>query len=55
MHLVGAPRVYFCDHLMNGVNGVSNSLSVYTYDEANKTYKFFGSTKMILRGKYRCK
>jgi hypothetical protein len=34
-----------CDHLMNGVNGVSNSLSVYTYDEANKTYKFFGVDK----------
>jgi hypothetical protein len=34
-----------CDHLMNGVNGVSNSLSVYTYDEAAKTYKFFGVDK----------
>jgi hypothetical protein len=34
-----------CDHLMNGVNGVSNSLSVYTYDETNKTYKFFGVDK----------
>jgi hypothetical protein len=34
-----------CDHLMNGINGVSNSLSVYTYDEAGKTYKFFGVDK----------
>jgi hypothetical protein len=34
-----------CDHLMNGPTGVSNSLSVYTYDEANKTYKFFGVDK----------
>jgi hypothetical protein len=34
-----------CDHLMNSANGVSNSLSVYTYDEANKTYKFFGVDK----------
>ena len=24
-----------CDHLMNNPSGVSNSLSVYTYDEAN--------------------
>ena len=34
-----------CDHLMNGIDGVSNSLSVYTYDEAGKTYKFFGVDK----------
>jgi hypothetical protein len=34
-----------CDHLMNNPSGVSNSLSVYTYDEANKTYKFFGVDK----------
>ena len=34
-----------CDHLMHGVNGLSNSLSVYTYDEAAKTYKFFGVEK----------
>src|SRR6201996_494458 len=34
-----------CDHLMNGVNGVSNSLSVYTYDEATKSYKFVGVDK----------
>ncbi len=34
-----------CDHLMNGPTGVSNSLSVYTYDEAAKTYKFFGVNK----------
>src|ERR1700685_2690839 len=37
-----------CDHLMNGVNGVSNSLSVYTYDEAKKTYKIFGVHKREL-------
>jgi hypothetical protein len=34
-----------CDHLMNGPTGVSNSLSVYTYDEVAKTYKFFGVEK----------
>jgi hypothetical protein len=34
-----------CDHLMNGVDGISNSLSVYTYDDAAKTYKFFGVEK----------
>lgn len=34
-----------CDHLMSGVDGVSNSLSVYTYDEVGKTYKFFGVDK----------
>ena len=34
-----------CDHLMNGPTGVSNSLSVYTYDESGKTYKFFGVDK----------
>ena len=34
-----------CDHLMNGPTGISNSLSVYTYDETAKTYKFFGVNK----------
>src|ERR1700761_9839654 len=34
-----------CDHLMNGPTGVSNSLSVYTYDEVAKSYKFFGVEK----------
>jgi hypothetical protein len=34
-----------CDHLMNGPTGVSNSLSVYTYDETAKAYKFFGVNK----------
>jgi hypothetical protein len=35
-----------CDHLMNGPTGVvSNSLSVYTYDETAKAYKFFGVDK----------
>jgi hypothetical protein len=34
-----------CDHLMNGPAGISNSLSVYTYDEAGKSYKFFGVEK----------
>ena len=34
-----------CDHLMNSPSGISNSLSVYTYDEAAKTYKFFGVNK----------
>ncbi len=34
-----------CDHLVNGIDGVSNSLSVYTYDDAQKTYKFFGVDK----------
>ena len=34
-----------CDHLMHGPSGLSNSLSVYTYDEAAKTYKFFGVDK----------
>ena len=34
-----------CDHLMNGTNGVTNSLSVYTYDEVAGTYKFFGVDK----------
>jgi hypothetical protein len=34
-----------CDHLMNSPTGVSNSLSVYTYDETGKTYKFFGVDK----------
>jgi hypothetical protein len=34
-----------CDHLMHGPDGTSNSLSVYTYDEAGKTYKFFGVNK----------
>src|ERR1700761_2338692 len=34
-----------CDHLLNGPSGLSNSLSVYTYDESAKTYKFFGVEK----------
>ena len=34
-----------CDHLMHSPTGLSNSLSVYTYDEAAKTYKFFGVDK----------
>ena len=34
-----------CDHLIHGAAGISNSLSVYTYDEANRTYKFFGVDK----------
>jgi hypothetical protein len=34
-----------CDHLLNGPSGLSNSLSVYTYDETGKTYKFFGVEK----------
>ncbi len=35
-----------CDHLMHGVGGATtNSLSVYTYDEADKVYKFFGVQK----------
>ncbi len=34
-----------CDHLMHGPEGVTNSLSVYTYDERDKVYKFFGVEK----------
>jgi hypothetical protein len=34
-----------CDHLMHGVDGTTNSLSVYTYDERDKVYKFFGVEK----------
>ncbi len=31
-----------CDHLVHGPGGATNSLSVYTYDAAAKSYKFFG-------------
>lgn len=34
-----------CDHLMHGADGTTNSLSVYTYDERDKVYKFFGVEK----------
>jgi hypothetical protein len=34
-----------CDHLMHGVDGTTNSLSVYTYDERDKIYKFYGVEK----------
>ncbi len=34
-----------CDHLMHGVSGTTNSLSVYTYDDHDKVYKFFGVEK----------
>jgi hypothetical protein len=34
-----------CEHVMHGPNGTTNSLSVYTYDEADKVYKFFGVEK----------
>ncbi|HEX3940055.1 MAG TPA: hypothetical protein VHX11_01070 [Acidobacteriaceae bacterium] len=35
-----------CDHLMHAPDGTTaNSLSVYTYDEADKVYKFFGVEK----------
>jgi hypothetical protein len=34
-----------CDHLMHGPDGTTNSLSVYTYDERDKVYKFFGVEK----------
>jgi hypothetical protein len=34
-----------CDHLMHGADGVTNSLSVYTYDERDKVYKFYGVEK----------
>jgi hypothetical protein len=31
-----------CDHLMEGPSGKHNDLSVYTYNEAEKSYKFCG-------------
>ncbi len=34
-----------CDHLMHGADGTTNSLSVYTYDDRDKVYKFFGVDK----------
>lgn len=34
-----------CEHLMKSPEGSSDSLSVYTYDEADKVYKFFGVEK----------
>jgi hypothetical protein len=34
-----------CDHLVHGAEGTTNSLSVYTYDERDKVYKFFGVDK----------
>ena len=34
-----------CEHLMHGIDGTTNSLSVYTYDEHDKAYKFFGVEK----------
>jgi hypothetical protein len=34
-----------CDHLMHVADGTTNSLSVYTYDEKDKVYKFFGVEK----------
>lgn len=34
-----------CDHLMHGTDGTTNSLSVYTYDERDKVYKFYGVEK----------
>jgi hypothetical protein len=30
-----------CDHLFNGPAGKSNDLSVYTYDSADNSYKFY--------------
>ena len=34
-----------CEHLIHGADGTTNSLSVYTYDEKDKVYKFFGVEK----------
>ena len=31
-----------CDHLMDGPSGKRNDLSVYTYNQADKSYKFCG-------------
>jgi hypothetical protein len=31
-----------CDHLMDGHSGKRNDLSVYTYNQADKSYKFCG-------------
>src|SRR5580692_12067685 len=39
-----------CDHLMNGVNGVSNSLSVYTKAQQTKPKNFSGVTRINFRG-----